>query len=251
MQEILHIAGTVPQWTVLCLTALLIGMSKTGIQGITTLAIPVLALTFGGKPSTGIILPMLCMADVIAVLYYRRDAEWKYIFRLLPSAVLGFFVALAVDHLIPAEGFRILMALCIFAGIAVMFWTERKGKNNLIASSPFMGHLFGLLGGFTTMIGNAAGPIMAVYLLAMHLPKKSFVGTSAWFFLVVNWLKLPLQIFAWENISGATVLLDLLLLPCIGLGAVAGIWLVKRLPETKYRNLIVWLTILSTAMLLF
>ncbi len=247
----MQIASTVPQWAVLCLTALLIGMSKTGIQGITMLVIPVLALTFGGKPSTGIILPMLCLADVIAVLYYRRDAEWKYIFRLLPSAILGFFVALAVDHLVPADKFRILMALCIFAGIAIMFWTEKRGKENLIATSPLMGHLFGLLGGFTTMIGNAAGPIMAVYLLSMHLPKKSFVGTSAWFFLVVNWLKLPLQIFVWENISGATVFLDLLLLPCIGIGAVAGIWLVKRLPETKYRTLIIWLTIFSTAMLLF
>lgn len=239
------------QWTILVLCAIIIGMSKTGIQGITTLAIPILALVFGGKPSTGIILPMLCMADFMAVAYYRRDAQWKYILRLLPSAIAGFFVALAVDKLIPADEFKRLMALCILAGIGVMFWTRKVGKENTVSSAWWYGPLFGLLGGFTTMIGNAAGPIMSVYLLSMNLPKNSFVGTSAWFFLIVNLLKVPLQIFAWENISWTTFAVDVMLLPAIALGAVLGIWLVKRLPESKYRTLIIWLTILSTLMLLW
>ena len=238
------------QWTILVLCAIIIGMSKTGIQGITTLSIPVLAIAFGGKPSTGIILPMLCMADIMAVTYYRRDAQWKYIFRLLPSAIAGFFVALAVDKLIPADEFKRLMALCILAGIVVMFWTERVGKENAVSSAWWYGPLFGLMGGFTTMIGNAAGPIMSVYLLSMRLPKNSFVGTSAWFFLIVNLLKVPLQIFAWENITWTTFTVDLILLPAIGVGALLGIWLVKRLPESKYRQMIIWLTVLSTAMLL-
>lgn len=238
------------QWTILVLCAIIIGMSKTGIQGITTLSIPVLAMAFGGKPSTGIILPMLCMADIMAVTYYRRDAQWKYIFRLLPSAIAGFFVALAVDKLIPADEFKRLMALCILAGIVVMFWTERVGKENAVSSAWWYGPLFGLMGGFTTMIGNAAGPIMSVYLLSMRLPKNSFVGTSAWFFLIVNLLKVPLQIFAWENITWTTFTVDLMLLPAIGVGALLGIWLVKRLPESKYRQMIIWLTVLSTAMLL-
>ena len=100
------------------------------------------------------------------------------------------------------------------------------------------------------MIGNAAGPIMAVYLLSMHMPKYAFVGTSAWFFLIVNLLKVPLQIFAWNNITVNSFTLDLIMLPCIGLGAWAGIKLVKVLPEQKYRRMIIWLTILSTALLL-
>lgn len=224
-------------------------MSKTGVQGITTLSIPLLALIFGGKPSTGIVLPMLCLADVIAVAYYRRHAEWKYILRLLPAAVVGFFVALAVDHLIPPQGFKHLMAVCILCGIGILFWTERVGRENVVSSKWWYGPLFGLLGGFTTMIGNAAGPILSVFLLSMRLPKQSFVGTSAWFFLIVNLLKVPLQIFAWHNISLSTFAVDLLLLPAIALGAVLGIWLVKRLPEAKYRRMIIWLTILSTGML--
>lgn len=239
------------QWVLLALCAVVIGLSKTGIQGLGTLAVPVLALLFGGKPSTGIILPMLCMADVIAVIHYRRSAEWGYILKLLPTAIAGFFLALAVDSFVPESQFKRLMALCVFAGLIVMYWSEKRGTEGRLVGKWWFGALFGLMGGFTTMIGNAAGPIMAVYMLSARLPKYAFVGTSAWFFLIVNWLKLPLQIFAWHNISWNTVALDLLLLPCIGIGAWLGIGLVRRLPERSYRTVIIWLTVVTTAVLLF
>ncbi|MCD7915957.1 MAG: sulfite exporter TauE/SafE family protein [Tannerellaceae bacterium] len=103
-----------------------------------------------------------------------------------------FFLALAVDKLIPPDEFRRLMAFCIFIGIGVMCWTEKKDLESKMFKAWWYAPIFGLMGGFTTMIGNAAGPVMAVYLLSMRLPKYSFVGASAWFFLVVNYLKLPL-----------------------------------------------------------
>lgn len=250
MEAVSATAGGPWGWALLALSAVLIGMSKTGIQGITMLAIPILALFFGGKPSTGIVLPMLCMADIIAVIYYRRDAEWKYILRLLPSAVAGFFVAIAVDGFIPESQFKRLIAFCIVASIAVMLWSDKRGKGKVMSGKWWFAPLFGLFGGFATMIGNAAGPIMAVYLLSMRLPKNSFVGTSAWFFMIVNMLKVPLQIFAWNNITLTTLLVDVLMIPFIAAGAVAGIYLVKKLPEKKYRAMIIWLTVLCAAMLL-
>lgn len=237
-------------WILLFVCALLIGMSKTGIQGIAMLAVPLMAVNFGAKPSTGLILPMLCFSDLIAVTYYRRTAEWKYILKLLPSAIAGFFLALAVDKLIPADEFRRLMAVCIFIGIAVMFWAERQAKDSKMFSAWWYAPMFGLMGGFTTMIGNAAGPVMAVYLLSMRLPKYSFVGTSAWFFLVVNYLKLPLQIFAWDNITWTSLYLNALTIPFMVVGAVLGIWFVKKVPEKAYRVFIIVVTILSTLMLL-
>ncbi|MDR2919353.1 MAG: sulfite exporter TauE/SafE family protein [Tannerella sp.] len=238
-------------WILLFTCALLIGMSKTGIQGITLLAIPLMAINFGAKPSTGLILPMLCFSDLIAVIYYRRTAEWKYVFRLLPAAIVGFFVAIAVDKVIPADEFRRLMAICIFMGIGVMFWMEKKSPDNKMLTSWWYAPLFGLMGGFTTMIGNAAGPVMSVYLLSMRLPKYSFVGTSAWFFLVVNYLKLPLQIFVWDNISVTTVILNAIAIPFMIIGAIIGIYFVKKIPEKSYRTFIIVITILSTVMLLF
>ena len=238
------------QWLILLVAGVLIGMSKTGFQGINTPTIPLLALAFGAKESTGIILPMLCMADLIAVIYYRRNARWKYILKLLPYAVAGFFLAILVDRYVPAAQFRYLMAACIFAGLIFMFWQERGNREAIITRKWWYSPVFGLTGGFTTMIGNAAGPVMAIYLLSMRLPKYAFVGTSAWFFMIVNYLKLPLQIFVWDNITWESLVIDFIALPFIITGAVVGIKLVKKLPESSYRKMILWLTVIATVMLL-
>ncbi len=238
------------QWCILGLSALCIGMSKTGVQGITLLAVPYMAMAFGAKASTGIILPMLCMADVLAVTYYKRMADWKEVARLLPTAVLGFFVALWVDQLIPTGSFRQLMGWTLALALVVMLWNEIFGKENKWLHTWWYAALFGLLGGFTTMIGNAAGPVMSVYLLSMRKDKLTYIGMNAWFFLVVNLLKLPLQIFAWHNISWHSLGLNLLMLPLIALGALLGIWLVKRFPEKAFRRFIQAVTILSVALML-
>lgn len=250
MFDIFASLGT-SDWVLLFVCAFLIGMSKTGIQGINVLTIPFMAIAFGAKPSTGLILPMLCFSDLIAVIYYRRTAEWKYILKLLPSAICGFFLALAVDKMVSADGFRILMACCIFLGMGLMIWMERTKKDSKMFTSWWYAPAFGLMGGFTTMIGNAAGPVMAIYLLSMRLPKYSFVGTSAWFFLTVNYLKLPLQIFAWNNISWESLTLNAVTIPFMILGAVAGIYFVKKINEKNYRIFIIWTTILSTVLMLF
>ena len=100
------------------------------------------------------------------------------------------------------------------------------------------------------MIGNAAGPVMAVYLLSLQLPKYSFIGTNAWFFLVINLLKVPLQVGVWHNITPTTLLIDACCIPFMILGAFIGIWFVKKLPEKNYRTFITVVTILSTLLML-
>lgn len=233
--------------------AILIGMSKTGLQGINTISIPFLALALGAKESTGVILPMLCFADLIAVFYYRRSAEWKYVAKLLPSALAGFGLAILVDSFIPPAEFKRLMALCIFSGLIVMYWSRNKSETQKarVFNAWWYSPLFGLLGGFTTMIGNAAGPVMAVYMLSMNLPKLSFVGTSAWFFMIVNYLKIPVQILAWNNIHWQSLSINIIAIPFIFLGAFFGVTFVKKVPERAYRGFVVALTIISTLLLLF
>ena len=224
-------------------------MSKTGVNGLGAVVVPVLAIIFGAKPSTGILLPMLCFADLIAVVYYRRNAEWKYIIRLLPWALTGFALALLTDHWVPDKGFKTLIGICIFAGLGVMLWNEHRGKDAAVPSSWWFSALFGVMGGFSTMIGNAAGPILSVFLLSVRLPKNSFVGTAAWFFMIINYLKLPLQYFVWQNISRETLLFDLAMLPTIAVGAWLGIIFVKRVSEKNYRTVVFVLTIVSTLLL--
>lgn len=237
-------------WCLLFVSAFLIGMSKTGIQGLSLLSVPLMAIAFGAKQSTGVILPILCFADLIAVIYYRRVAEWKYIFRLLPAALIGFGIALMVDRLVPPEGFKTLLGSCLLIVLGVMIWTDKKGKENKFSSRWWYGSLFGLLGGFTTMIGNAAGPVMAIYLLSVKIPKYSFVGTNAWFFLVINYLKIPIQIFAWDNISYSSLMLDAYTMPFVLVGGFAGILLVKRLPEKTFRYFTTAVTWGSVVMLI-
>ena len=238
-------------WRMLFLSALLIGMSKTGIQVMSSLlAVPMMAMTFGAKPSTGLILPILCAADLIAVLYYRRIAEWRYVLKLLPSALAGFAVALFVDRLVPPTEFKHLMGGCLLVVLLVMFWSDWKGKENTLSSYWWYGPLFGLMGGFTTMIGNAAGPVMAIYLLSVKMPKYSFVGTNAWFFLVINYLKIPVQVFAWGNITASSLMLDACTIPFVIIGGVLGITLVKKLPEKGFRYFTTAVTCLSVLLLL-
>jgi uncharacterized membrane protein YfcA len=237
------------EWAAIVFCSLCIGMSKTGINGLGTVVVPVLALIFGAKPSTGILLPMLCLADLFAVIYYRRNAEWKYIFRLLPWALAGFVVALFTDRIIPDKGFKLLIGICILSGLLVMFWNDRRGKDAVVPSAWWFVALFGIMGGFSTMIGNAAGPVMSVFLLSVRLPKASFVGTAAWFFLLVNYLKLPLQYFVWHNISAESLCFNLTMLPFIAIGAWAGIIFVKKISETNYRIVVYLLTVVSTLLL--
>ena len=130
------------QWLILSLTALCIGMSKTGVQGMMLLVVPHMAMAFGAKESTGVILPMLCIADIMAVAYYKRIADWKVVAKLLPSAILGFFVAIFVDKLIPAHEFRQLMGWTLalaFRCNAVerTFWQGEPLDEALVVFSTF------------------------------------------------------------------------------------------------------------------
>lgn len=238
------------QWFAISVAALSIGMSKTGVQGIMLMIVPLMAMAFGAKESTGVILPMLCMADIIAVAYYKRIADWKVVAKLLPTAILGFFLAIGVDNMIPNGQFRQLMGWTLMLALIVMIWSEIFGKENRWMKKWWYAAIFGLLGGFTTMIGNAAGPVMSVYLLSMRKEKMEYIGINAWFFLVVNLLKVPLQAFVWDNIIWDSLQLNLVMLPVIGIGSLIGIRVVKLLPEKIFRRFIQIVTILSVILMI-
>ncbi len=238
------------QWGLFFLCAMLVGMSKVGVPGVSMFVVPTLAIIFGGKASTGILLPMLMMADLFGVGYYHRHAEWKYLIRLLPWAFVGIGIALWVGEVVNDEWFKNIIAILVFFCIGLMLWKDRRKEANLFPNTWWVAASMGILGGFATMIGNVAGPIFAIYLLAMHLPKNQFIGTGAWFFLIVNFSKFPLHIFVWKTIDWSTLTLDIIMLPGIAAGAIAGIWLVKKLSDKFYRAFVIIATALSAFLLL-
>jgi uncharacterized protein len=242
---------TFSQWAILLTAALFTGMAKTGIYGLGTLVAPVLAVLFGGKVSSGLLLPMLSMADIFAVVYYNRHASWSHLWRLFPFAAAGVILAIWVGGIINDATFKTIMAVFLLGGIPVMIWREQRKNVQALKGSWWSGSFFGIMGGFATMIGNAAGPIMSLYLLAMQLPKNVLIGTGAWFFLVINLFKIPFHVFIWKTITLHTISLNLLMWPVILLGGVLGVRLVNIIPEKPFRWLVIVMTAVASLRLIF
>ena len=236
-------------WTMLIMVALFIGMSKVGIYGLGMLAAPLLAGMFGGRVSAGLLLPMLSMADIIAVIYYNRHASWPHLWKLFPFAASGVIVAIWVGAVIDDSTFKMLMGIFILGGIPVMIWRERMKNARPLPGNWWTGSFFGITGGFSTMIGNTAGPIMSLYLLAMQLPKNVLIGTGAWFFLVINLFKIPFHILIWETVTITSFSVNLMMLPVIVLGGILGIRLVRIIPEKPFRWLVIIMTTLASVRL--
>ncbi len=237
-------------WVLLGICGILIGMSKVGVPGVSMIVVPTLAYIFGGKLSTGVLLPILIAGDIFGVSYYRSHAKWTYLVNILPWAFAGIALGLWVGSIVNDEQFKNLIAILVFVCIGLMLWKDRKKDQQFFPDKWWFAASMGILGGFATMIGNVAGPIFAIYLLAIHLPKNNFIGTGAWFFLIVNVVKFPLQLFFWGTITWSTLALDLCTLPAIALGAFMGIWLVKIIPEHTYRYVTIVITVLSAFLLL-
>jgi uncharacterized protein len=226
------------------LVTLFTGMSKTGVHGAGMISVPVMAALFGGRLSSGILLPIVCLADIIGVWYYHRHASWSHLKKLFPWAALGTVLGTVVGGNINDDIFKMIMAIIIVGSVAIMLWLERGHKEDVPDYKWFAG-LTGIAGGFISMVGNLAGSVMAIYFLSMRLPKNQYIGTTAWFFIVVNWFKIPFHIFAWHTISWNTFLLDLTTIPFIALGAYVGIVIVRNLKERTYRWFIIGMTLIA------
>lgn len=229
-------------WLWLILAAWITGFSKTGISGMTLLAVPIVAFVLGAKASTGLMLPMLIAGDLFAVKAYREHADWKKIGILMPWTLLGLVLGLGLGSKLSEASFKVLLALIVLLCLVLMLWAEWKGENLKVPKSKWLYVALGIACGFTSMIGNAAGPLMSLYLLAMGYSKKDFLGTTALFFMLLNVSKVPLQAFVWQNLSWETLKVTLLLMPAIALGAWTGIWIIKKLPDRLFKYAILLVT---------
>jgi uncharacterized membrane protein YfcA len=234
---------TPTQWLFAVLAAIGVGLSKSGLYGVGLFHVVVFANLFPGLASTGVVLPMLIAADVGAVMLFRRHAEWRYVRRTLPPAVVGVAIGWAVmgwtqRQGVPGARFNPVIGGVVLAMAAAQI--VRNQRPNLFADVPHT-HGFawtmGLLAGVTTMVANAAGPVMALYLLAVALPKDEFVGTGAWFFLLINCIKVPFSAQL-GLITSHTLLFNALLVPLIIVGLFIGRSVVTRVPQVWFDRLI-------------
>lgn len=236
---------------ILALTAtFVIGLSKAGIKGIAIINVTLMALAFGAKESTGLVVPLLILADVFAVIYYNRHTQWKYIIRFLPWILSGIIIGVLVGKNLDETTFKICMATIILGSVFMMYWWDKKESKAVPTHWAFAGSI-GILAGITTMIGNLAGAFSNIFFLAMRLPKNEFIGTAAWLFLIINLFKLPFHIWSWETITPETLLINLKLAPGIFIGLFVGVRLVKLIKENFYRKMILVLTAIGAILILF
>ncbi|PXX31324.1 sulfite exporter TauE/SafE family protein [Arenibacter sp. ARW7G5Y1] len=241
---------TTTAWVLALTAAFVIGISKAGIKGIAIINVTLMALAFGAKESTGLIVPLLVLGDAFAVMYYNRHAQWKYIVAFLPWMILGILIGTVVGKDLPETTFKISMSVIILGTVIMMYWWDRKKSKNVPTHWAFAGFI-GTMAGITTMIGNLAGAFSNIYFLAMRLPKNEFIGTAAWLFFIVNIFKLPFHIFIWKTITPETLLINLKLVPGIVLGIIVGVRLVKIIKEQFYRKMILILTAIGAFLILF
>lgn len=235
---------TLLNWVLIFTAAFIIGLSKAGLKGMDMLNVTIMAIVFGGKASTGIVLPLLCAADIAAVYYYNRHAQWTHFWKLIPWMVVGILIGVFTGKDLNEIVFRKVMAVIILVTIAIILFMEIR-KTVSIPKHPLFVSLTGLASGFTTMMGNLAGAYSNIYFLAMRLPKNDFIGTAAWIFLVINLFKLPFQVIWWKNINSASLQTDLVLLPVLFIGFWTGLKIVTKIKDDSYRKVVIVLTLIG------
>ncbi|MET9493706.1 sulfite exporter TauE/SafE family protein [Streptomyces sp. NPDC006552] len=250
-----HIFGITPwAFAALAAAALLVGFSKTAVSGANTVSLAVFAAVLPARASTGVLLPILIFGDVLAVLTYRRHAHWPTLWRLFPAVAAGVvlgtaFLAVAGDGAVRSSIGAILL---LMAGVTL--WRRRRGESPEAAdtgtrAARVKAGSYGVLGGFTTMVANAGGPVMSLYLLSAGFRKLGFLGTSAWFFLIVNSAKVPFSV-GLGLIDGHSLLLDAALVAFVVPGALIGKWAVNRINQRLFERLVIAATILGGLQLL-
>ncbi len=231
--------------------AFLIGISKTGLPTLGIFVVAVMAGVFPVRESIGIVLPMLIAADIVAVLYYRKSADWPTLIRLIPwvsgGLIIGFFFLFFIEVNRPIE---ISLGLIIVAMAFLQVWSRFRSPGAPRENrSAFFTVILGTLAGFSTMVGNAAGPVMAIFLLAAGLPKQAFIGTGAWFFLAVNVIKVPLYA-SLGLITAETLTLNAWMIPAILAGTFIGIKTLQKIPQHWFNYIILALAVFGGLRLL-
>ena len=243
------------EFAALAAAALLVGFSKTAVSGANTVSLAIFAAVLPARASTGVLLPVLIVGDVLAVLTYRRHAHWPTLWRLFPAVAVG--VVLGTVFLVWADdgAVRTSIGAILLLMAAVTLWRRRAAAHDegpdpvATRTGRIKARSYGVLGGFTTMVANAGGPVMSMYLLSAGFRKLGFLGTSAFFFLIVNVSKVPFSV-GLGLIDGNSLLLDAALAAFVVPGALLGKWAVNRINQRLFEQLVIAATVVGGVQLL-
>ena len=255
------------QWAIAALAAYLVGLSKTGIPGLGVLSVALFASVLPARESTGIVLVVLIAADIVSVIAYRNQVSWSQLWRIIPYAaigiIIGWLIMGRIDSLTTQRLIGGILALIVLiqlirkvqgrralaTGAAQTTADSANGKTTAGIPRPILAPLAGISAGITTMIANAAGPIMVLYLLAMGLPKMVFMGTSAWYFFILNLFKVPFSA-SLGLINLDSLRQSLFMAPFAMAGAVTGRLIIRYIDQSLFEWLALVLALVAGVRLL-
>lgn len=243
-------------WVLLGLGAAIVGVSKTALPGAATVAVGLFALVLPAKESTAALLLLLLVGDAMALWVYRRDPDVATLLRLLPSVLVGIGTGALFFLLVDGAVVQKVIGAVLLALVLLTLLQRRRAgehedgpRDDPAPPSRRAGAGFGALGGFTTMVANAGGPVMSLYFLSMRMPVVTFLGTAAWFFAVVNLIKLPFSL-GLGLVSSATLATDLVLAPLVLIGGGFGAAIAPRIPQRVFDGIVLALTVFSALALI-
>ncbi|MDR1851345.1 MAG: sulfite exporter TauE/SafE family protein [Propionibacteriaceae bacterium] len=231
-------------WAALAFCALMAGFSKTAIGGLGTFVAVGLAMIFPAKESTGVALLLFITGDIVAIITYRRNVDWKLLARLVPPVVAGVVLGAVFLSFVDDAAMKKTLGGIILALSVLSFFPKL-----LPADNRAVGYGYGTLAGFTTMVANAGGPPMNLYLLALGFDKWKFIATQAWFFFAVNLFKVPFSVGV-GILTTNSLLVALALAPGVLLGTWLGRVLIKRIQQKVFNTVVLILTAVSALYLL-
>lgn len=263
-------------WVILAVVAVGVGITKTAMPGLGTLLSAILASVMPARASTGLLLLVLIVGDILAVAIYRRSADHRVLLGLFLPMAVGLLLGAGFLQIADDADVRVTIGLIVLAMLAIEVtrrWlahrrTRHRGTTMAVSDAAVAtgadpppstekptgaqrvaAWLYGALAGFTTMVANAAGPVVSVYFLSMRYTKLQFMGTAAWLFFVVNIAKAPLSV-AVGIITWDTVRIAALLVPGVLLGGLVGRWLFSRINQKVFDGLVLVLSALAAINLL-
>jgi uncharacterized protein len=239
-------------WIFAALGAFMVGVSKAGITGLSILSIALFTQVFpSSKQASGLVLPLLIFGDFVAVFAYRKHTQWHYVWRLFPWTALGVVLGYLTLGRISDHATKSLIGGIIVSLAALSFWRRYASApqdERTAALHWSVAAFIGVIAGFITLVANAAGPLMAIYLVAMRLPKMEYVGTAAVFFMALNLFKVPFMVDL-GLITVQSFGFNLMLAPAVLLGAVAGRWLLMRVNQNLFEQLVLALSAIGGILL--
>ncbi|MER5768123.1 sulfite exporter TauE/SafE family protein [Streptomyces sp. NPDC001985] len=238
----------------LAFAAVLVGFSKTAVSGANTISLAIFAAVLPARESTGVLLPILIAGDLVAVAVYRHHTHWPTLLRLFPAVAAGVVAGTGFLFWADDRAVRVSIGAILLLMAGVTGWRHRPGTGEApTAGEGDPGRLkarsYGVLGGFTTMVANAGGPVMSLYLLSAGFRKLGFLGTSAWFFLIVNTSKVPFSV-GLGLIDRRSLLLDAALVLLVLPGAWLGKRCADRIDQLLFDRLVIGATVLGALHLL-